>query len=296
MRKTKRRFLTISLLFLISLGFLILKNKWSYWFPPKTNRPFSKIKKENITRITLTKDSNTTVLYKRDKNWYLKKDDIEYKADKERINRIIDAFVNLEEEEIVSKNKKRHKGLGIGKDKISIKTGEKTHHLYIGNPVAIDKNYLRIDENPIVFTGSGFSNVFYPEDFRDLKVHLIVNEDSVSNIHLAFNNQTVNLKKTKKNWYIKNKKVKKEAIDFFLNDLKTLKAEDILVNQKLSLTQPLLTIKITENGREKTAQFFPKDKDSNYLKTSQSKNIFEVSATTVNNLKKKEKDFLSDKK
>ncbi len=295
MQKSNQRFSIIVFLLIAALFSLVLKNNWSKLFPQKTESLFSKIKKNKIIQISLSQNSKKTNLYLKNNHWYLKKNNIEYKADEKRIRDIIDSFISLKKEEVVSKNKNKHSQFGIGKDKISFKTNKKTYTLYIGKPQGLDKNYLRINNSAEVFIAQGFNNVFYPEDFRDLRVKFINQENNITQVIISFNGSQIVLKKKKKDWFINKDKVKKESIDFFLNDLKTLKAEDI-VSDNVIVKQPLLTIKVKENNTEKIAEFFAKNKtdDNNnyYLKTSNSSLFFEVSSNSVDNLKKERQYFL----
>ncbi len=298
MKKSNQRFSTIIFLLIISLLSLILKNNWSKLFPQKTEKMFPNIRKTNIIQLSLSQNSKKTIIYLKNNHWYLKKNNIEYKADEKRIENLINTFISLKKGEVVSTNKNKYSQFGIGKDKISFKTNKKTYTLYIGKSQGFDKNYLRIDNSTDVFITQGFNNVFYPEDFRDLRVKFIDQENNVTQATIIFNgNQTV-LNKKKKDWFIDKSKVQKESIDFFINDLKTLKAEDI-ISDNVIINQPLLTIKIKEKDIDKTAQFFPKPKNKTaennnyYLKTSNSSLFFEVSSNSVDNLKKDRQYFLN---
>jgi hypothetical protein len=253
-------------------------------------RPFKQIKKEGVAGITLQDDKKETKLYKNKNEWALQKDGVEYRADQERIDSLLNGFVNLEKGEIASNNKEKHSSFGIGTKKISVKSKSQLFVIYIGNVAGLNKNYVRIDNENELFIVSGFTEAFSPEDFRDLRVGLVQNEDQVNEVEIAFDYDKLALVKKNNEWYSKEKKLKKERVDFFLNDLKTLKATDILKETPL-LENSNLTIKIKENDQQRTAEFFQKDNNSYFLKTSTSEKIFQVDGVYVNSLKKQEKDF-----
>lgn len=293
MKKNNLRLFILIIIVFFFTGIIFIKQLISSYKNQNVPKPFRHLKKEEINEVILYDDKKETKIYKNKTGWHLKKDGIEYPADQERLDLLLENFINLQKEEIASNNKEKHSDFGIGKRKILVKSKSQSFSLYIGNPTGLNKNYLRVNNEDELFIASGFADAFYPEDFRDLKVKFIHNEDKVSDIKIVFDYQEITLFKKDSNWYLKDKKLKKEKIDFFLNDLKTLKASDIIINPPL-LTNPALTINLKENNKEKTADFFSKDTDSYFLKTSETDKIYLIDKISVDQLKKQEKDFTEE--
>lgn len=276
---------------LLFVSYFLLKDLvLGLFFPKKTVEPFKFLNKNTVTGIQIDSDSKVINLYKKDKIWFVKPSTAtgETKADQERIDNLIFTLSSLVKENVVSFNKKNHQDLGIGKNKIVLKTKDKNYELYIGNTTGTDQNYVRIDNENEVFKASGFAQVFTPFDYRDLNVNFVSDETAITEISI---NDLV-LQKKKDQWFIANKQAKTDRVDFFLSDLKNLKAQDILPADTSLPYSPQLTIKINTNNTLQTAYFFTKDKDNYYLKSSSSYNIFQIPTIYVNSLKKEEKDFI----
>ena len=291
MKRNRIRLIQLVTLLLIILALLFIKNNLSQFLPKKPDQPFSTLKKEQIRQILLTKDK-TTFLYKKDKVWYVKKGSQEFRADTERINNIIDSFVSLSKNEVISSNKKKHKSLGIDKQKIEIKTNGKTYAIYIGSITGLSKNYIRIGDDNEVFIVEGFAEVFTSEDYRDLIVHLINDETKVTLIEINFEDNKTILTKRGNDWKIGDKTAKKDRVDFFLNDLKTLKANDILPKDTILAQVISGQIAVNENANKKSIMIYSKDEDNYLTKTSESEFVFQIPAAYVASLKKEEKDFV----
>lgn len=294
MGKNTARLIKLVVILIILSGIILIKNKLTELTTQNRPEPFKTIKKEEIVQINIQNDNKETRLYKRDNHWLLEKDGQKFAADEDRINKIIDAFTALEKGEAVSSNKSKQEVLGIGKQGITLKTKNKLYVVYIGNNYTTDKNYLKVDDEGDIFTASGFSDLLNLNDFRDLSVHFIGNEEKVSQVQISFDYKNIVLDKKNNDWYSGEKKLIRERVDFFLNDLKTLKSTDLFIKDPMegSYYPESLTIKIKENSNEKTAIFFQKDESNFYLKTSNSNLIFQVPDVYVSSFKKEEKDFV----
>ena len=298
MKRNRTRLIKLLIFFLIFFVVFILKNEFANWrtkfLPQKSNQPFSSIKKEGVTDVILTKDK-TTHIYKKDKNWYVKKDNNEFKADEERINKIIDTIINLKKDSVVSKNKNKHREIGIDKQKIEFKTNNKNYLIYVGALAGLSQfsgNFVRIDNEDDVFIAEGFEDTFTSDDYRNLSVHFVTNESGISNLEISFEDKRAELIKKSDNWLIGNKNAKKDRVDFFINDLKTLKSTDIFAKDKMIPDFISLTIKIVENNKEKSIGFYKLDENNYLAKSSTSEYIYQIPAAYIASLKKEEKDFV----
>jgi len=295
MKRNKKRLIQLVVVLFIAFALIIIKNQSAGWrtkfLPQKLNQPFLLLKKEEITEMLITKDK-TTSLYKKGGLWFTKKDNNEFRADEERINKIIESLINLKKGDTISSNKNKHKDLGIDKQKIEIKMSGKSYVIYIGNSTGLSNNYVRIGDENEVFVSSGFEEAFTSDDYRDLLVHLINAETKVISIEINFDDKKTVLSKKGNDWKIGDKSAKKDRVDFFLNDLKTLKANDILVKETNFPTVIPTSITIKEGAQEKSIDFYLQDENNYLAKTSVSEFIYQIPAAYVASLKKEEKDFV----
>lgn len=291
--KNKRRFYYLLITIILIFTIFFLKNNWSKIIPQKSNKIFPDLKQEAIKEIQIETETSNTRIYKKDNRWFLKKNSLEYHADEDKINRIISAFINLEKLEVVSNNPDKFKDLGIDKQKVTlINNFNKKYPLYIGSLSSTEKNYLKTEKNNEVFLGEGFSNFLLTDDFRDLKIYLIKNEEDINFIEIEHGGKKIIINKKNQDWYLNDKKIKKEKVDFFINELATMKANDILAKDSpLPLILPELKIKVKEKNKEIIMYFIKKDENNYYLQIENEKNLYLISSFYLNSLKKEEKDF-----
>ena len=296
MKRNKKRLIQLVIVLFVAFTLIIIKNQSASWrakfLPQKSNKPFSLLKKEEITELLITKDK-TTSLYKKGEFWFTKKDNNEFRADEERINKIVESLINLKKGDIVSSNKNKHQDLGINKQKIEIKIPGKSYVIYIGNTSGMSNNFVRIDNENEVFTSAGFEEVFTSDDYRDLLLHLVNHEAKVTSIEIYFDDKKTVLSKKGNAWKIGNKSVKKDRVDFFINDLKTLKAKDIF--KKPENYQPVdleVSITVKESNQEKNIRFYYGDEENYSANITTSNFDYTIVSAYVASLKKEEKDFL----
>jgi len=292
-KKTLNRLLILSAIFTLLFLFLFSYRKISNLIETTKNvSPFKKIKFSEINKIIFEKENKKNEIYKKNNLWYLKEKEEEFKADQEKIEKIIEAIKEIKKGEIVSKNKNKHQQFGIGKNKIKIFTKNDEITIYVGDTFNLNSNYLRINEENEVFLGENFNDFLTTKDWRDLKIGLIEKEENVEELILNFEGKILFFKKEKNEWKINQKKAKKDRVDFFINEIATLKANDILYDENFHDINPSLTLEIKEKNKIKKADFFEKDKDRYLLKTSLNNFIYQISAVYVSSLKKNEEDFI----
>mgnify|MGYP001053781880 CR=1 FL=1 len=295
-KKNLNRLLVLLItLFLLSL-FIYSYQKISKIIQERKNiYPFKNIKNSDVKKIIFEKEDKKYEIYKKNNLWLLKEKNIEFRADKEKIDKVIEMIKEIKKEEIISRNKKRHQDFGVGKNKIKIFTQNKEITIYVGNNANLNNNYLRINEENDIFLGENFDEFLTTNDWRDLKINLIEKEENVEELTLNYEGKKLFLKKEKYGWKINQKKVKKDRVNFFINEISTLKANDIINKNNIpnfSNINPLMTIQIKEKNKIKKAEFFEKDKDNFFLKTSVDNVIYQLSSVYVLSLKKNEEDFI----
>jgi len=292
-KKTFNRLLTLGTILFLLLLFLFSYEKISKLIEETKNiSPFKTLKKQDIKKIIFEKENKKYEIYKKNNLWFLKEKNIEVKADKEKIEKIIEAIIEIKKEEIISKNKNKHQDFGIGKNKIKIFTQNKQITIYVGDNSSFNTNYIRINEENEVFLGKNFDEFLTTNDWRDLKINLIKKEEDVEELTLNYENKTLFLKKQKNEWKINRKKAKKDRVDFFINEIATLKANDILYYENFPNINPSLTLQIKEKNQIKKAYFFEKDNENYWLTTSFNSIVYQLSSGYVSSLKKNEDDFI----
>jgi hypothetical protein len=290
MKKSTRLLLT--LLILLLLGGVSYINSLTPSRP--VSRPFLQIKKEIVDKVFLTLASGEINIYKKNNIWFLTKNGAEFKADQARVNALIDSFIAVKKDEVVSGNKNKHQDLGIGKEKVAFHIKNNKYTLYIGKNYRLTKKYIRINDENEVYAADGFDTVSYPEDYRDLSVYLVGDENKTNRITLSYDYTTILFEKKAGEWLVNGKSADKKKVDMFINDLKTLSASDIHKEDVLKNASfvPLITMTLKENGRDVKAEFYFKDGEKYYLKMNNANLVHEISGSEVESLKMKEEDFI----
>lgn len=287
MRKTNKRFYWLLLCLMFFITVFISLQKLPLLFKKK-QKTFFNLKKETITQLKITDNNDTASIVKKDNNFMAG----DFPADEERIYKIIDSLVKFAKDEFVSTNKNKYANFEVdGRRKIEFDQ----HVVYIGKNYTYAKSYARVDSDPRVYIlNEDLSNVFYPKDFRDLKVYLVNSEEKVDKIELSWSDKKIVLIRKDNKWLLNSgKEAKKERVDFFLNDLKTLKGDDIFGSKKNDLLKfPVeLTVFVSENKKGKKAIFYKKDKEKFYFYADGAKYIYQIPTAYVSSLKKEEKDL-----
>lgn len=288
MEKNKKRF-KLLLIFLIFLTFLYFAPKLKTKLLPQKEEKLLNFDKNNVSEITLifSKEKSQSLIKENDK-WYVKEKENVLPADNQRINELLDSLYNISKNELASRKKEKHKELGINNKRIELKLEDgKKIILYVGDQAGLQKYYVRKNKNNEVYIAENLN--WYPEDWRDLNIYFVEDEKNVSKAEIRYDGTTIVLEKEKNDWKVNSKKADKYKIDFFLSDLKSIRAEDI---QKASF-QPknyLLKINALENRKEKALTIFKLENEL-YAWIDGSKFFYKISQSTLENLKKTEEDF-----
>ncbi|PJB88155.1 hypothetical protein CO083_03245, partial [Candidatus Roizmanbacteria bacterium CG_4_9_14_0_8_um_filter_34_12] len=227
MKKNQQRNFWLGLSTVILLLILIFGNRIILKFKPGSPFLFHFDKKQ-VVKIKIINGSNTTTLQNKNNLWYILKKDTEFLADQARIDQILDTLKTLKKEDIISNNKEKQFEFGINNTSIDLSTKDKSWKLYLGKNYSSSQLYVKTNDSEDVFLASNLSSILYPEDYRDLNLHLINDENKVTQIELDDNITKLVLLKKKDKWFIGEKEAKKDRVDFLINDLKTLSANDII--------------------------------------------------------------------
>lgn len=280
--KTKNRLLILTTAFFVILGILFAKDPLLQMIKPAAEEPLEGVSAESVATIDVQQGDTITRIEKKDGAWIVKAGEIEFPADNERINNLVNTIANVEKDDIASTNKDRHKDLGIQNDKITLTMGgDETKILFVGAPTQVSKNFVRVGDEEEVFVASGFSTVFNPNDYRDLTIPLVNAENAVAKISVSDDTGELTLEKRDNTWFLGDQEGNPEEVGFYVNNIRTLRASDILKEnpvEEQGLT-PQRTITVTEDGNDKTLEFFVKDEETYYARTSESDRIYEISTS-----------------
>lgn len=301
MRKNRSRLIFLTIILFISFGLLVAKDRIIKFRFTKPAQPFASIKKGEITQLSLKMYKKGVVLIQKNSQWFVEKDKEEYPANQEEVNKIINNMIAFKKDEVVSKNKDLLTNFGLLErsvelKSVEIKTKNKIYTLYLGKDYTFDTLYAKLENENEVYLIKDFEKGFVEHDYRDLKVKLIENEEKISSISIESSGKPLLLEKKSNEWFLADKKAKRERVDFFINDLKNLMATNIMKDDilKSQLTYPSLTLTAIEGNSKKKAEFTLKDitnKNTYYLKTS-SPYLYELPAASVESLHKEQKDFI----
>lgn len=219
---------------------------------------------------------------------WLTKGTVRMPADEIRIKGFLQFLKTLTKMKLFHRTKKT-KRVRQDSNRIEIKIGMMTYRLYIGNS-DLTKNYLMLNDEPIIFEAEGFDDVFDPFDYRDLSLHPINTVEQVSAIKITWETNESKLEKNKDVWLVNGKKAVRERADYLLNNIQTLKATDIITPQQFNPQTPHLT---HEEGNKNTLlTVYNFDDSSSIVKMSNSKFIYKVPNVYLESVKKAEDDLM----
>ena len=290
MKKNQQRNFWLGLSTVILLLILIFGNRIILKFKPGSPFLFHFDKKQ-VVKIKIINGSNTTTLQNKNNLWYILKKDTEFLADQARIDQILDTLKTLKKEDIISNNKEKQFEFGINNTSIDLSTKDKSWKLYLGKNYSSSQLYVKTNDSEDVFLASNLSSILYPEDYRDLNLHLINDENKVTQIELDDNITKLVLLKKKDKWFIGEKEAKKDRVDFLINDLKTLSANDIIKEKQQFPEFSDFTITLKAN-KQNILKTFYKDETNLWVVVSDRDITYVISSIYLNGLKKTEKDLV----
>ena len=293
--KTRRQLSALLFALIIVLGISLIKFHVLSWMPHTIFPVFSTIHKSDIISLSIIGEKDVNTLYKKNGEWVVKKNQVDYKADTERIEAVIDSLLSIKKSDLISTNRNQQKDFGIGKQKVTFKTNTETQSVYIGNVTTLSSNFVRLNNENFIYTADGFSSLYYPEDYRDFSLHLISNEEFITSLHEFSADTSLFLTKNSEDWSIGQQEAIKEKVNFFLNDIKTLKAAAIEPSTTVDLTvlEKVLSLQLREGVSSKTADVYKIDDESYYVKVSDNEYLYKIKPTDLTSLTKSEADFLN---
>ncbi len=290
-RKTRSRLVLLSTVLVLFLGSLVFKDIiWSR-LPSGASTPFLAVTRQSVTGVQILDAGRETDLYNRKGTWYLKRAGVEYLADQVRVNALLDAVFSFKKGDVYSTNKKNHRELGIDKQRIVIRNDKGAVTVYVGSAYTLSQRYIRFATEDEVYAGEGFDDAFTSPDYRDLALHLVTNPEQVSRISYESPQRSSLYEKTKNDWQADGVKLAREKMDFFLNDIQSLKAADIEPKSRVQLPDRAFSLTVQEAGVSRAAVFFAKDETEYFMTVNDGPLVYTVKSGLVESLKKTPEDL-----
>ncbi len=294
MKKTNKRFIVLIVLCILAFSVIGIKKAYRYYSQKYvSHRVFPNLNQKTVSDILIKNNGQQYDIYSKNGQWKIKKNGVEYNADPSRIQQILSAFSSFKKNDIVSNNPAKKSDFGIGPESIILQSGTQNYSVFIGKNSGVDTVYVTVDNNPDVFTSDLFTDILSPSDFRDLNPHVIANESNVSKVSIENDTNTLTIQNSKGSWTSGTTPLLKERVDFFLNDIKTLKANDVVPYNTVQdqLATPYLTLVITEHNKTTATKAYEKDKDNYYVHVENAPLIYEIPAVYITSLNKQLSDF-----
>ena len=285
MSSSRKRFLLLCVVIFILIMIYVVKNFGGY---QKT----SHYSLQTVSSISLNKgNAGNIYLYKNKSQWFLKKGYISYPADQKKIQTLLASLATMESDQIVSDNPAKRTDFGIGKNELILHTINKSYRYEIGVLPETDDAFVTINHGASVYQVPSLAMEFQ-DDYRNLlPLSSLINAD-VADVTEQYDNESLSLTQNKSDWQINGKQAIRERVDYFLNDLETLRATD-MTNSPPSYTNPTLTITISGHKKKTTAiSLFSVDENDYALMITGYPFTYIVPSPYVAGLKKTEEDFL----
>jgi hypothetical protein len=288
MRNINKRLLIGVLIFTLLTGVFIFIQKAPNLLY-KEEKALVGLNKAAINQLVIVDEKERITVTKKNNRWLIG----DFPADQERIEKIIEVSLGLKKKEAVSRNKNKYTDFEVtGKRKIEL--GKDI--LYIGKTYAFGRSYFRVEGDSNVYVADeDLSNLLYPKDFRDLKLYFISDENKVDRVEISWEGEKSSLIKKDGKWLTSaNKTAKKDRVDFLINDIKTLKGDDVFEKKKIDLSSYSvdLSLMVSEAGKDRKGFFYKKNEEKYYFYQEGANYVYQIPATYVASLKKEEKDLV----
>ncbi|MCM8772236.1 MAG: DUF4340 domain-containing protein [Candidatus Omnitrophica bacterium] len=264
----------------------------------------AEITKSDIEEIEVKKAKTGFHFTKKDEIW-----NIDYPindwADKDKIENFIEKIVNGKVQSFEEEKSEKECGLEKPEVLISLKTKENKYFLHFGKKVN-DSYYCKNSLKPYIFKVEKNLLEDISENINDLRYKKLF-EFSVSDVaefSITKNGKELKIVKIKEDYFFekdRKKRISKEKVEEFLEDLKNLEIENFLEYSEknlnnYSLSTPPLKISVFD-GRKKTEIYFGKKVDKEiYCYHPKRKIIFTISSDNYPKIDKDENFFLKTKK
>lgn len=291
MDKIKQRFLFLILISLVCFGVFVCVEILHHFLVLNVRSVFPADINKHISELDFIYNGKRKKVMKSQNGW-ITDGPPRMSADPTKINEILQFLATLNTDTKVSNNKERQAEFGITDNRLEVVIDGKITKLYIGSG-DLTKNYLRLNDEPYVFEAEGFDDVFTPFDYRDLNLHLVNKEENVTSLKIRWNDNSIELHKQSGEWTVNGKAAIHERVDYLINNIATLKAQDIKeMNNTLLSNSAYLIIELTEGSKKQKIDIYKKNDELYDVIAEKSSYIYEVSAVYIDDIMKLESDLI----
>jgi hypothetical protein len=206
-----------------------------------------------ISKISIQKPGNETiVLTKSNNNWSVGPKN--YPADPDKIKGLLDAVAKINQAEIVSNNKERHKLFQVDEKatKLTLEYPEKTIIFLVGK-TSIQRQGTFVREkgdNRVFLIPSYLGSSIDTKDWKDHQITDFL-EGEIDKITISREKQEMVLEKKDEKWQYQEKELEKERVQKLANLLRNLRGENIYTPDEKKIEEKE-KFKITISSPEKT--------------------------------------------
>jgi hypothetical protein len=256
--------------------------------------------KTDIEEIELKKEKIKFVLKRSGENWYIETP-LRDLADKEKIEKILEDLLEGKIKSFEEIKKEKECGLENPKLLIKVKGKGSEYFVNLGNKKD-DLYYARNSIKPYIFLID--SRIFedIPDDVNELREKRLFDIDisEVVEFSIIKKDRELKFRKEKNSYYIegeKTKKISKEKVEEFLNDLKYLEIKNFIEysDEKLKtflLSSPLLKIIVYTDETRKEIHFGMKTENEVFCFSPERKIIFTILSSDYSKIDKDEEFFI----
>lgn len=312
MNKNAKRIKKLILLFVILLATLIMLQNLPNFFQKEPPAAAS-FKPDYIKTITIVDKGKKTVLKNNGGKWIVlgNKEKPNFEAEKRQVDQLISIITKLKKSEVVSINEKNYSIFAVdGQKSITLESKAplkaiglkpKTVTIFVGRSSLPNQGYFRVKGDPKVYSApADLDNLFSQQDFRDLSLHLITDKSRLGFITIRWDKEPFTLRKVKNSWKLvdavtPNQKLATERIDYFINDLYTLKGNDAVEKRTVETSSlPIEGEIVIGEDEKKTTVVFYRVTNSNlyYVAVSNSLILYQINQSKMAMLKKTKDDFI----
>ena len=261
-RALKRLGLVLAVLLVLVLG----RSGWQRWQRERPGGYEKKIEgwsKEAVEKIELKKGEKQLVLVKKDEGWQLN----EKKADSERVQEFLTAFLPEEKVAMIAQTSSRHEQLGVKEGeavKVCLKKGE-GELCWLAGKSEPGGLYVRfVDSDPVYLLANWQTEISLDSQEWYDKTIFEAEKSVIKRLVFEKAEESFVLVKKDGEWQVEGeeKRVEKSKVDGLLTTLSVLKAKEVVEEEKEGYSeQPVLMLTVEYEGGSETLKFFKGEDD-----------------------------------
>lgn len=269
---------------------------------------FPNFDKEQVTRIEIIANGQTSTLMKQDDSWVVASMD-NYPADTESVDELFTKVAEFDNANLVSDNPKNQAEFQVDNTGIETKLVGANDtvlvHLFVGkNTPGFLSSYVRVADSNDVYTAQGYLQGVFDKSTRTWKDRTIFkfNKGIATQINITSPDETVELRLDAENkWQMLqpvSAAVNQNEVDNLLNAFSELKTDDFAEEKELTeygLDAPTSSITaILNDGTTATLHVGKEEGGKLYVKREDKASVFMLFKSNVDNLIKKSEKLIEN--